>query len=169
MKEEKDKITDQFIKDHLETEKPSADFSDKVMQQIVSLEQKKEKALGSLVQKYILESPSVDFSDKVISQILKKEAPVFVYQPVLGKKVWYSLAIIIGLIVVYSFTSLDYQENQIDYIGKITAKIGHNFSFQLPQVIFSPIFALGLFALSFFLGIDFYIQNKINPHKTNSI
>ena len=102
---ENDKKLDQFIKENLELEEPSVDFSDIVMQQVIFSELQKEKALGALLQKHVLESTSVDFSDKVMSQILKKEAHEFVYEPVLGKKVWYSIAIIITLIVIYSFTN----------------------------------------------------------------
>ena len=167
--EENDKKLDQFIRENFEQEKPSTDFSDKVMQQIHASELQREEALGALLQKHVLESPSIDFSDKVMGQILKKEAHEFVYQPVLGKKVWYSIVIIISLIVIYSFTNMDYQTTQFDYIGEIIKKLDYNYSFQLPQFIFSPIFALGLFALCFFLGLDFFIQNRGNSHKTKVI
>ena len=164
-----DKNIDKIIRESLDSEKVSIDFSGNVMEKIFELESNKEKALSTLLQKHTSESPVTDFTDKVMKQIIKEESPVFVYQPVLGKKVWFSLVVIIGLIIIYSFTALDYNTTQVDYIGKFIAKFNHNYSFQLPQFIISPIFALGLFALSFFLGIDYFIQNRGNSHKSNVV
>ena len=169
MKEEDHKNLDKFIRENMETKRPSIDFSDKIMQQIFSSELKKEKALGNLVQKHALEVPSNDFTDKVMNQLLKENSYAFVYKPVIGKKVWFSIAFVLGLILIYSFLNMEYRQIQFDYFDKYIAKLDHLFSFQLPELFLSPIFAFSLFTLSLFLWIDYFIQNRHKSHSSNVI
>ena len=54
----KDKNLDKFLKENINIERSSLDFTNKVMQQIVADEKNKEKALFSLLQKNLLEEPA---------------------------------------------------------------------------------------------------------------
>lgn len=169
MMEDDNRKLDKHIRDNIETERPTLDFSDKIMQQIFLAEAKKEKALGTLVQKYALEAPPKDFTKKVMNQILKENSSVFVYKPVIGKKVWFSIGFVLSLILIYGLADLDYKQTQFDYFYMYLLKFDSIFSFQLPEGLFSPIFTLSLFTLSLFLVLDFFIQNSGNPHKTNVV
>ncbi len=169
MMEDDNRKLDKLIRDNIETERPASDFSDKIMQQIISAEAKKEKALGTLVQKYAIETPSKGFTKKVMNQILKENSSVFVYKPVIGKKVWFSIGFVLSLMLIYGLSDLDYKQTQFDYLDKYLLKFDHIFSFQLPEGLLSPIFTLSLFALSLFLVLDFFIQNRSNYHKTNVV
>ena len=167
--EDDNKKLDKLIRDNIETERPTLDFSDKILQQIISAEAKKEKVLGTLVQKYALEAPSKDFTKKVMNQILKENSSVFVYKPVIGKKVWFSIGFVLSLMLFYGLSNLDYKQTQFGYLDKYLLKFDHIFSFQLPEGLLSPIFTLSLFTLSLFLVLDYFIQNRDSTHKINVV
>jgi len=139
------------------------------MDQIHASETAKERSLGTLLQKHILEIPSSDFTDKVMDQIQTKESSEFVYKPVISKNVWFAIIAFFGLVVVFSLLNLDGQEPQIDYLQKIINKLDFSISFKVPHELMSPIFALSLFALSLFLWIDYFIHNRYNHHKIKSL
>ena len=67
MKENKN--IDKFIKQNINIEKPSLDFSNKVMSQVKAIELNNEKAFSSLMQKNLLETPSVNFTTNIMSVI----------------------------------------------------------------------------------------------------
>ena len=167
--EDRNKRLDKLMRDYMYTENPPSDFSDKVMQQIVSSEKEKEKVLGLLMQKHAMESPSINFTHHVMDKIQVKEPYVFIYKPVISKKNWLMISVFLLLVVIFSFLSMDYQEDQLDYIGKFMIKLDSIISFQLPEVIFSPILALSLFTMSLFLWIDYFIQNRYKSHSSNVI
>ncbi len=167
--EDSNKKTDQFIREHMEEERPSLGFSDKIMNQIHASETIKEKSLGTLLQKHILETPSSDFTDGVMAQILAQESSVFVYKPVISKNVWFAIVAFFGLVAVFSLFNLDGQEPQIDYLQEVISKFDFSISFKIPHELMSPIFALSLFALSLFLWIDYFIRNRYNHHKIKSL
>ena len=169
MMEDSNKKADQFIREHMEEERPSLGFSDKIMNQIHASETIKEKSLGTLLQKHILETPPSNFTDKVMTQIQTKESSVFVYKPIISKNVWIAIVFFFGLVAVFSLLSLEGQESQIDYLQEIMNKLDFSVLFKVSNELMSPIFALSLFALSLFLWIDYFIHNRHNYHKIKSL
>ena len=167
--EDKNKELDKLIRDNMEEERPSLGFSDKIMDQIHTYETAKEKSLGTLLQKHILETPSTSFTDNVMAQIQTQESEVFVYKPVISKKVWFAIVAFFGMVVVFSLLNLSGQEPQIDYLQEVISKFDFSISFKMPHELISPIFALSLFALSLFLWIDYFIHNRYNHHKIKSL
>lgn len=162
--EDKNRKQEKFIKENIKMESPSADFSQKIMRQIISEEALNEKALFTLLKKHALDLPSVDFTDKVMDKIEVKNSSAFVYEPVISKKVWLLIAGMLISIVVFSFVKLDGQSEQFDYLGEFIKKLDIFYSFQLPEVFLSPILALGLFTMSLFLWVDYFIRNRHNTH-----
>ncbi len=150
---------EKFIKQNMEIEKPSLEFTEKVMDQVLASESKKEKALASLIQKHTLNKPSLDFTSKVMIS-LPQNSPAFVYQPVIGKKAWYLILFSLLLIGVYVFFSADSTPTQTNIINAYITKFGSLFSFKMPYIFTSPLFALSIFALSSLLLLDYFIRNR---------
>ncbi|MEN8124430.1 MAG: hypothetical protein ABFR32_04805 [Bacteroidota bacterium] len=157
---EKDsKNIDKIIQENLDIKNPSLDFTDKVMQQVLTSEVNEEKALTSLLQKHTLETPSLDFTSKVMLG-LPQNSSAFVYQPVIGKKTWYFISLIFILLVIYISFNLDTTPKQSEILIPYLIKIKSIFSFNMPDILTSPLFALSMFALSTLLLIDYFIRNR---------
>ncbi len=152
------KNIEKFIKESLEVENTSIDFSSKVMQQIHASELEKEKALISLLQKLTIEKPSIDFTSKVMSS-LSQDSRAFVYQPVISKKVWYFMALAFMVIMVYIILNIESTSSSKIIIPHLS-KIKNYFSFNTPSILTSPLFALSMFATSSLLLLDYFIRNK---------
>lgn len=157
MKQEK-KIDD-FIKEGLEVENTSLNFSNIVMQQIQALDLEKEKALTSLLQKYTLKEPSLNFTTNVLSEI-HLNSKTSVYQPVISKKVWYAIFSIVILVVSYVLFSLEGASSQSNMINLNLIKLANVFSFNLPKLLATPLFTLSLFALTSLLFLDYFLQKR---------
>lgn len=157
MKQEK-KIDD-FIKEGLEVENTSLNFSNIVMQQIQALDLEKEKALTSLLQKYTLKEPSLNFTTNVLSEI-HLNSKTSVYQPVISKKVWYVIFSIVILVVSYVLFSLEGASSQSNMINLNLIKLANVFSFNLPKLLATPLFTLSLFALTSLLFLDYFLQKR---------
>lgn len=154
-----DKSVDKFIKEGLEAENTSLGFSDKVMQQIYALDIEKEKALTSLLQKYTLQEPSLNFTTNVLSKIhVTSKVPI--YQPVISKKIWYVIFTMVILVISYVFFSLGDTSIQSSIVNSSLIKLENLFSFNLPTLLTSPIFALSIFALSSLLFLDYFLQKR---------
>lgn len=164
--ENESKNIDKIIKQNMDIEKPSLEFTEKVMHQILASESIREKALISLLQKHTLKEPSIDFTSKVMS-ILPKNSHVFVYKPVISKNVWYLLAVGFILMVVYIFLNADDIVTS-ELLNSYIAKIGTVFSFKIPNLLISPIFALSMFALSSLLLLDYFLRNRMTKTHENT-
>ena len=154
-----DKNIDKFIKEGLEVENTSLGFSDNVMQQIHALDIEKEKALTSLLQKYTLQEPSLNFTANVLSEI-HVNSKVSIYQPVISNKIWYVIFTMIVLVVSYVFFSLGETSIQSNIVNSSLIKLEKLFSFNLPTLLTSPLFALSIFALSSLLFLDYFLQKR---------
>jgi len=153
------KNIDKFIKKNLEVDSSSLNFTDSVLQRIKIDEAIQEKALTSLLQKHGEESPSEDFITKVMFQV-KEHEELIKYQPVISKKGWTMIAVISLSTVGYILVNSDGSKAESDILYRYLSAVENLFSFNVPAILTSPIFALSLFALSTLLTIDYYIRNK---------
>lgn len=147
-----------FLKKNLEEESTSSDFTDLVLGKIHAAEIEKEKALQSLLQKHIVELPPEDFSSNIMQVIENKE--IAKYHPVISKKAWMLIATV--LIVITGFFTLKggTSNEESNFLVSYLSGVEKLFSFELPVILTSPIFALSLFALSTLLSIDYYLKIK---------
>ncbi|MEN8185846.1 MAG: hypothetical protein ABFR05_01820 [Bacteroidota bacterium] len=163
MMQPENKNIDKLLKESLEVENTSLNFSSKVMQQIHASELEKDKALMSLLQKFTLEQPSIGFTSKVMLS-LPDISQKTVYQPVISKKVWYFITVFFIFMMVYVFLNTD-SVSTSEIIDPYLAKIKNIFSFNTPSLLTSPLFALSMFALSSLLLLDNFFRSK-NVSKT---
>lgn len=150
---------DKLIKQSLKIEEPSSDFSSIVMEQIYASDLEKEKSLTSLMQKHVLEEPSIDFTANVFSRI-EHNSKVMSYQPILGKKAWLFIGSLFMMVLMYALFGLESSSVENSLLSEFLSKSISYFSFDLPSVSISPLFALSIFALSSLLFLDYYIRNK---------
>lgn len=153
------KDLDAFLKHNLEEESTSSDFTDMVLDRIHKSEIKKEKALQNVLHKYTVEIPPSDFTSKVMQQVMEQDA-IAKYQPVISKKSWMVIATILIIIIGFISLKADALNEEPDFLLSYLSGMAKLFSFELPAILTSPIFALSLFALSSLLGIDYYLRNK---------
>ena len=162
-----DKNIDKLIRDSLKVEKGPEDFTDKIMGKIEAAEQIEEKALRSLMGKHVLESPSEGFTSRVMSQI---ETSVNTNPVIIGKKAWLVIATLIFAFVLYVFKSTSTSEatpgifeGLISKTGDFFNQVGNSVSFQLPELMTNPLFAISLFALSLLLLLEHFLRyNRIS-------
>ncbi|MCA0930854.1 hypothetical protein LCM02_00230 [Lutimonas saemankumensis] len=161
MKEE-NKI-DKLIRESLKAEKPSLDFTDKIMNHIEAKNSKEELALGSLLKRTSMESPSLNFTDRVMAQI-EKASSLVVEKPLISKKIWILISVIVGSIFTYVLLTGEKNAAASEAIDGAVQKVGGAFSnslsFELPALLTSPIFGLSIFALSSLLFFDYFMRNR---------
>jgi hypothetical protein len=156
---DKDKNIDNFIKQNLDIQEPSKDFSGNVMEEIYALDLKKDKALSSLMQKHVLEEPSINFTSRLMASI-EQRSKITAYKPVIGKKVWFLITSVIVFIFVYTFLKLDFTATEHIYLENLQNKAIGLFTFEYPSLNISPLFGLAIFALSSLLFLDYFIRNR---------
>ena len=154
-----DKNIDKFIKQNINIEKPSLDFSNKVMSQVKALELKKEKAFSSLLQKNLIETPSLDFTANIMSAI-NQDSKASVYIPVIGKKAWLLIASFVLVLLSYTIFNLELTQPYFQDLDKYIPSYDLDFSIVLPPLLTSPLFAISIFALSSLLFLDYFIRNR---------
>ncbi|MCF6223199.1 MAG: hypothetical protein L3J34_05670 [Flavobacteriaceae bacterium] len=157
--QEKNKNIDKFIRDGMNLESASLDFSNKIMSQIHVAETEKEKALSTILQKYTHEEPSVYFAQNILSKI-EMSASSTKYEPIISKKVWYFVITFLLAIMIYVASFIEETSSQLKIVNENIHKIGDLFLFELPEIISSPVLALSLFALSSLLFLDYFFQNR---------
>jgi len=157
--EDNKKRLDKFIKDGMAVENTSFDFSNKIMQNINATEKAKDRALGSLLQKHTLEQPSMGFSSAVLDEI-HALSTAKAYQPVISKKVWYIIFSLVFLIICYILFYMDDLQTSTFIVDAYLIKLERLFTFELPDILSSPIFALSMFALSTLLFLDYFLKNR---------
>ncbi len=154
-----DKNLDKFIKQNIDIEKPSFDFSKEVMQHILTSDLNKEKALTNLLKKHTLENPNVDFTSNIIS-VINQYSKESNYTPVIGKKVWILIISFIVILMGYTISKLDVTQTYSTWLDKYIPSFNVDISFNLPLILTSPLFALSIFALSSLLLLDYFIRNR---------
>ena len=176
-----DKNIDKLIRDSLRVEKGPVDLADKIMGKIEAAEHIEEKALRSLLGKHVIESPSEDFASKVMSQIEAATAsetastvdsePTIITNPVIiGKKAWMIIAAAFFGFVIYvlqtgseSEATPNIYEGFVSKTGEFFSQMSGSFSYQLPELLTNPLFAISLFALSILLLLEHFLRyNRIS-------
>jgi len=161
MKEEKN--IDKLIRESLKTEQPSNDFTSKIMNQIKVADTDQEKAMASLLKKNTLESPSLNFTARVMAEVEKASIKI-ADEPIISKKVWTFISIFIGSIFIYVLLTGEKNTSSSTAFNEIIKKwdqlLTSSLSFELPEIIISPLFGLSIFALSSLLFLDYYLKNR---------
>ena len=150
---------DKLLRESLRMEQPSTDFTNKIMGQIEAMDTNKEKALRSVLTRNALQSPSLNFTDRVMVEI-EKSAIAIVNKPIIGKKAWAFIGICLTLIVAYVLVTPSQETTTSIYLDNALGKFDGMFSFDLPGVLNSPLFAISVFALSSLLFLDYFLRNK---------
>jgi hypothetical protein len=153
------KDLDAFFKKNLEEESTSSDFTNMVLGQIHANQTKKEKALQILLQKNMKVIPSEGFTTNVMQQVLK-HAEVTKYRPVISKKTWIVIAIVLAILTCFIAIDVDMSKEESSVLYRYLANMESLYTFEVPYFLISPVFALGLFALSSLLSIDYFLRNK---------
>ena len=162
-----DKNIDKLIRDSLKVEKGPEGLTDKIMSRIEAAEQIEEKALSSLLGKHVLESPSEGFTSRVMAQI---ETSINTNPVIIGKKAWIVIATLLVGFVLYvlqasgaSEATPNLYEGLVSKTGDFFSQFGGSVSFQLPELMTNPLFAISLFALSLLLLLEhFFRYNRIS-------
>ncbi len=150
---------DKLIRESLKMEQPSKDFTKNIMSQIDAFDAKEEKALTSLIKRNVLESPSINFTDRVMREIEKSSVAV-VNKPVIGKKAWTFIGICLAVVIAYVLLAPSKETATSLYVDNAMAKLDGVFSFDLPGILISPLFAISVFALSSLLFLDYFLRNR---------
>lgn len=164
-----DKNIDKLIRDSLRAENGPEDLTDKIMGKIEASEQIEEKALRSLMGKHVLESPSADFTSKVMSHV-ESESTLIRNPVIISKKAWVVIAVAIFGFIIYVLQSgteteatPNIYEGLMSKTGDFFSQLTGSFSYQLPELVTNPLFAISLFALSFLLLLEhFFRYNRIS-------
>ncbi|MEL4455685.1 hypothetical protein [Lutimonas vermicola] len=158
-----DKKIDKLIRESLKIEQPSADFTDKIMNQIEMADAKQEEALGSLLKKNALESPSLNFTARVMAEVEKVSVKV-ADKPIISKKAWAFIMMFVASIFVYVLLTGEKNAAASQAIDgtmkKVDNLLSNSMTFDLPAILTSPLFGLSFFALSSLLFLDYFIKNR---------
>ncbi len=158
-----DEKIDKLIRESLKMEQPSDDFTSKIMNQIEVVDAKQEKALGSLLKKNTLESPSLNFTARVMAEVEKVSIKV-TDAPIIGKKAWTFIAVLITSIFVYVLMTGEKNTAASQAIDgtmkKVDNALSNSMTFDLPAILTSPLFGLSVFALSSLLFLDYFMKNR---------
>ena len=158
-----DKKIDKLIQESLKIESPSVDFTDKIMNQIESVDVKQEKALGSLLKKNALESPSLNFTARVMAEVEKASVKV-ADTAIIGKKAWIFISIFVGSIFVFTLLTGEKDTSSPSALDSAIEKydqiLTNSLTFDLPGILTSPLFGLSIFALSSLLFLDYFMKNR---------
>ncbi len=150
---------DKLIRESLKMEQPSKDFTNNIMGQIGALDAQEEKALSSLLKRSVLESPSINFTDRVMGEI-EKSSVAIVNNPIIGKKAWTFIGFCLTMIVTYVLAMPSQETTTSIYLNSAKDKFDGLFSFNLPGILVSPLFAISVFALSSLLFLDYFLRNR---------
>jgi len=133
------------------------------MNQIKVADTNQEKAMASLLKKNTLESPSLNFTARVMAEVEKASIKI-ADEPIISKKVWTFISIFIGSIFIYALLTGEKNTSSSTAFNEIIKKwdqlLTSSLSFELPEIIISPLFGLSIFALSSLLFLDYYLKNR---------
>ncbi|MFH6604851.1 hypothetical protein ACEZ3G_15305 [Maribacter algicola] len=125
------------------------------------MERKVDKELDKLTEKLLKdfsrETPSVDFTTKVMARLeVSSETPVISYSPLISKKTWAVLAVVITSIFVYLiFGNIQIEDSWA--ISKIAYLWPEVNTLVLPSFKISNAFLYGIVGFTIFAGIQFFL------------
>jgi len=152
----------------IELDKPSENFSEKVMSKInyiTSDEALKDPTLTSLLRDYGQDFPSVNFADRVMAQVQKDV--ISEYKPIISKKVWSVIFFLFVSFIAYviitepASTNNTYISRYSILLEKVIMDFGKVLleSTQIPSILTVSIFCLStLLLLDYFLRKRSYLQ-----------
>lgn len=109
-----------------------------------------------------LEEPSGNFTDIILSKIeaVQKTNKVFVYKPLISKKIWSILTAVILVFFGYVMYGNPEIETSFPYFMEMNKWVAFDLSALIPDVVISNTFVYGFTALAFFIGIQVYILDR---------
>ena len=121
---------------------------------------KEEQFTRDLLKSAGLSTPSEGFSNRLMQTIVSRQVAKNVYQPLLSKKAWGVLVILLMIVVIAIFVLPLNQESLLDKLGMTS-----NFNFSFPEFKLSKTFtyAIGFLAL-FLVQIPFLKHYFGKPH-----
>lgn len=143
-----------------ELDAPSADFTKNIMQQIdaeAAQSMAFEPKLQALLQRHALETPSVDFTKAIMA---KTAASKTVYAPIIPQKAWYYVAATAAFLIgfVAYFWKSPHQTVILSPQSPTMVQDFANFSRALTSI--PATYALGLFAISTLLLLDYFLRYR---------
>ena len=145
-----------LLRDSLMQKPTSEGFKDSIMNQIKSNEQVEEMALKSLLMKHGMEKPSINFTAQLMDKIQSQS--VVSASPIISKKGWFFIAVVIITIVLVVMNTGSSGIVPQALTDTYSAGLTKLLSFDMPGILKSPVFALSLFALVFFLFVDYLLK-----------
>lgn len=145
-----------LLRDSLMQRPTSEGFKDSIMNQIKSNEQVEEMALKSLLVKHAMEKPSINFTAQLMDRVQSQS--VVATSPVIGKKGWFFIAALIFTIVLVVMNTGSSGLVPAAVTDSYTSVLNKLLSFNMPGILSSPVFAMSLFALVFFLFVDYLLR-----------
>ncbi|MBT8305737.1 MAG: hypothetical protein KJN85_02250 [Maribacter sp.] len=113
-----------------------------------------------------LDQPSMNFTNAVISKIeAQKQNKVLEYKPLLGKKTWYAMAVlVIGIFVFLIYGNATMEFNWLP--SNLTEQWGQiNLLSKLPSLSVSNIYVYAFIGLAFFVMVQVYLlKNHFSKH-----
>jgi hypothetical protein len=113
-----------------------------------------------------IERPSPNFTDNIMSKVEALEAQKISYQPLISKKSWVTLSVLVLLIVsILLFRESDsqsaYLEALFHYIKMDLSFINFNSNFNIPEIFMYGILLFGLlFGIQIVLIKYFYVKRN---------
>ncbi len=148
----------------IELDKPSENFTEKVMSRInyvTSDEALKDPALTSLLKDYGQEFPSVNFVNRVMTQVQKNV--ISGYKPIISKKVWSVIFSLFTSFIVYVLIAEPASSNN-PYISRYSTLL-ETFILDFGKVLVEStqipsILTVSIFCLSTLLLLDYFLRKR---------
>ena len=110
-----------------------------------------------------MDSPSMNFTARVMAEVEKASVKV-ADTAIIGKKAWIFISLFIGSIFVFSFFTGEKESTSPSILdstlGKFDQILTNSLTFDLPEILTSPLFGLSVFALSSLLFLDYFLKNR---------
>ena len=124
---------------------------------------------GKLLKDLPLESTSFDFTTQVMSRVgVFSESDITVYKPLISKKTWLVLAIlVIGVFAYFIFGNVQVENPvassmQLDLLPKLEL-------FTLPNYEISNVFLYGVVGFTFFMGVQIFLLKDYFNRRFNAL
>lgn len=150
---------DDIIKNGLSTEKPDSNFSDAVMKQIHTMEEKEELAMAYLFNKYALQYPSDRFTQSVLSKV---QPIAQKYKPLISKRSWIFISAAVMGVMILAMTSGESDPSAFGfYVQKLIEKFSTSqLNLFVNHIFESRLLALAMLVSSLLMALDYLLRSK---------